>query len=80
MLIRANTIVIKCELVWNTSEQRLLYTSAEDKRDKLQQQQLFTTVLFFCLSATSGTEGIKHVKNFVAFLALYRRIFWLESS
>ena len=29
-------------------------------------------VLFFCLSASSGTEGIKHVKNFVPILALYR--------
>ena len=31
-----------------------------------------TSVLFFCLSASSGTEGIKGVKNFVPFLALYR--------
>jgi hypothetical protein len=32
-------------------------------------------LIFFCLTANRGTEGIKHVKNFVAFLALYRAFF-----
>ena len=31
--------------------------------------------LFFCLTTSSGTEGIKDVKNSVAFLALYRGTF-----
>jgi hypothetical protein len=38
-------------------------------------KQLLTTTYFFCLTANRGTEGIKHVKNFVAFLALYRAFF-----
>ena len=53
-------------------EQQYLYTKAEHKRDKLQQQTTVNRSYFFCLSASSGTEGIKHVKNFVPFLALYR--------
>ena len=61
---------IKREFVKQTNN--FSYTSAEHKRDKLQWQTTVISSYFFCLSASSGTEGIKHVKNFVPFLALYR--------
>ena len=34
-----------------------------------------TTTYFFCSTGCSGTEGIRHVGNFVAFLAPYRATF-----
>ena len=33
---------------------------------------MYNSSYFFCLTSSSGTEGIKDVKNSVAFLALYR--------
>ena len=34
-----------------------------------------TTVYFFCSTNSSGTKGIRHVKNFVALLPSYRATF-----
>ena len=34
-----------------------------------------TTVYFFCSTNSEGTEGIRRVKNFVAFLGSYRGTF-----
>ena len=62
------------------------YTSAENKRTTnvnvivnscclLMLKQLLTTTYFFCLTAISGTEGIKPLKNFVPLLAPYRAFF-----
>ena len=70
------TCVNSRELKWNVSLWNKRTTSVtlkpNTRRETNVDKQLLTHVLFFCLSASSGTEGIKHVKNFVPFLALYR--------
>lgn len=36
------------------------------------EHQCLTPVYFFCSTDKSGTKGIKHVRNFLPYLALYR--------
>ena len=59
----------------SVSEQQFQYTSAEDKRQTQVTHIYYVDTYFFCLTATSGTEGIKPLKNFVALLGPYRAFF-----
>jgi len=42
------------------------------------EHQLLSLVYFFCSTNRSGTEGIKHVRNSLPYLALYR-VFLLKN-
>ena len=53
-----------------TKVNQLLNTIVSERSERYKQQYIF-----FCSTTSSGTEGIRGVKNFVALLAPYRGFF-----